>query len=173
MKYILLILLGIIDLETSAQLFDHKGLVFTCVVSQTSTSCDVYTFDFYRDNMLAVKFGDKEWNSELYSVIRSEKEIQLNKDDVKKLKRLISEVKRMNSLDSTCREHGGWQVDLFLEDKRWNFCTVSKTHLLWVMYIRILKDCRRLNWISTGEGVRIEMPLFDVKKRGSIGPLFK
>lgn len=123
MKYILLILLGLIDLETSAQLSDHKGLVFTCVVSQTSTSCDVYTFDFYRDNTLAVKFGDKEWNSELYSVIRSEKEIQLNKDDVKKLKRLISEVKRMNSLDSTCREHGGWQVDLFLEDKRWNFCT--------------------------------------------------
>jgi hypothetical protein len=42
MKYILLILLGLIDSETSAQLSDHKGLVFTCVVSQTSTSYDVY-----------------------------------------------------------------------------------------------------------------------------------
>lgn len=123
MKPILFLLFTLIVFGAKAQWKKDKGLIFTCVVSQTSTSCDVYTFDLYRDNTLRVKFGDRDWDSEQYSIIRSENEIKLQKDDIKKIKNLISEVKRMNSSDSFCREIGGWQIDIYLEDKRWNFCT--------------------------------------------------
>lgn len=96
--------------------------ILTCKVSQTSTSCDVYSIDVFSDRSLKVTFGEKDINEDKYLLIFEEKKLMLTKRDFKKIKDLKGKITHLNEFDKKCMEKGGWQIDIYIDGKIFNFC---------------------------------------------------
>jgi hypothetical protein len=105
-----------------AQVEQKDSILFTCIVSQTSTTCDAYTINILKNRTLSIIFGEKEFNGDNYIHILDQKNIPLDKKDFKRLKALEIKTRKIEESKIRCSERGGWQIDIISNGKKFNFC---------------------------------------------------
>lgn len=97
-------------------------LIISCIVSQTSTICDVYTIEIFKNRNLKVTFGEKEIAGENYNLILVQKINLLTFREYRKIKKLKRSIESISPSNDTCMEKGGWQVDVVSNSRKYNFC---------------------------------------------------
>lgn len=120
-------------------------LLFSMIIDQNGSPCEVYTVNVFQNKTMTVKYGELEFGQEKYLEIFEEKSVKLTISEFKKLSQISNQIALMDEIQIESFEKGAWSIHLKLKDKTYNYYRSEQKYLI---LLELLDEIKKLTPIK-------------------------